>query len=642
GFRHHDGAGPGRRRQKHRAPREVIFMKHFWRRPWLVGSLLLLQAGLLAWMSARHAPTTDEPYYLVAGLSHLELGRYELCRVNPPLVRMVAALPVSLANPTTNWGLIDDRPGARPDREAAKTFLSANGGRVFWLFTLGRWACLPFSLLGGYVCYRWARDLYGQAPGLLALALWCFCPNVLAHAQLLTPDAAAAALGALAGYAWWRWLRAPGWVVVALAGLALGLAELTKTTLVVLFPLWPLLWAAWRLGPRPAPGSGRAREAAQLGLALGLGLLVLNAGYEFTGSLRPLGDYRFVSRALAGPEAKDGFEGNRFAGTWLAAVPVPFPQDYLLGIDTQRVDFERKLRSYLRGEWREDGGWWYYYLYALAIKVPLGTWLLVLLATLVTLRQPPPSGDWRDEIVLLAPAATILAVVSSQTGFTHHLKYVLPIFPFVFIWVGKVAQPCVLKDVRIALVAAACLVWLIASSLCVYPHSLSYFNELVGGPARGYEHLHDSNLDWGQDLLYLKRWLEGHPEARPLHLAYYGIVDPALAGIAYTLPPPWAASGDSAPGPEQQGPRPGWYAVSTNYLCGHHYLVHDGRGNRVWLAGHPYAYFLRFRPVGRAGYSIYIYHISREEANHARRELGLPALSGPADDAESGQKTELR
>ncbi len=272
----------------------------------------------------------------------------------------------------------------------------------------------------------------------------------------------------------------------------------------------------------------------------------------------------FVSRVLAGPEAEDGFGGNRFAGTWLAAVPVPLPQDYLLGIDTQRVDFERKPRSYLRGEWREEGGWWYYYLYALAIKVPLGTWVLVLLATLVTLRKSTPSCGWRDEMILLAPAVTILALVSLQTGFTHHLRYVLPVFPFVFIWLAKVAQPWVLKDVRIAVVVAASLVGSIGSSLWIYPHSLSYFNELVGGPARGYEHLHDSNLDWGQDLLYLKRWLEAHPEARPLHLAYYGVVDPAQAGIEYTLPPPWP--------PRRSRPARRAAGAPTRMVCGEHEL----------------------------------------------------------------------
>jgi hypothetical protein len=44
------------------------------------------------------------------------------------------------------------------------------------------------------------------------------------------------------------------------------------------------------------------------------------------------------------------------------------------------------------------------------------------------------------------------------------------------------------------------------------------------------------------------------------------------------------------------------------------------------MADHPYGYFRHFRPVGRAGYSIYIYHIDRDEANRVRRELGLPEL----------------
>jgi hypothetical protein len=158
----------------------------------------------------------------------------------------------------------------------------------------------------------------------------------------------------------------------------------------------------------------------------------------------------------------------------------------------------------------------------------------------------------------------------------------------------------------------------------VYPHSLSYFNELVG-PEHGHEHLHGSNLDWGQDLLYLKRWLDHHPEARPLQLAYYGYTDPALAGIEYSPPPSWPdtrANGSA----NDRGPQPGWYAISANYLIGHRFPMRDGRGGRVNLANDPYCYFLRFRPVDRVGYSIHIYHIDLNEANRVRRELGLPPL----------------
>lgn len=46
--------------------------------------------------------------------------------------------------------------------------------------------------------------------------------------------------------------------------------------------------------------------------------------------------------------------------------------------------------------------------------------------------------------------------------------------------------------------------WFLASSLWVYPHSLSYFNESIGGPLNGPEHLLGSSADWGQDLFYFK------------------------------------------------------------------------------------------------------------------------------------------
>ena len=92
-----------------------------------------------------------------------------------------------------------------PDRSA--TFITANGERSFWFFTWARWVCIPFSLLGGYVCYRWAKELYGEWSGLLALTLWCFEPNILANGQMITPDMGATAFGVTAAYVFWRWLK---------------------------------------------------------------------------------------------------------------------------------------------------------------------------------------------------------------------------------------------------------------------------------------------------------------------------------------------------------------------------------------------------------------------------------------------------
>jgi hypothetical protein len=51
--------------------------------------------------------------------------------------------------------------------------------------------------------------------------------------------------------------------------------------------------------------------------------------------------------------------------------------------------------------------------------------------------------------------------------------------------------------------------WTVSSSIWIYPHSLSYFNESIGGPLNGPDHLLGSNVDWGQDIRYLQWWFDG-------------------------------------------------------------------------------------------------------------------------------------
>lgn len=570
--------------------------------------LLTAHAGLLTYAATRHSPTFNEPGHLVAGISHWQFGRFELYRVNPPLSHMVAALPVLAADAKTDWSKFHDSPGARPVFAIGEDFIAANGERSFLLFTLARWACIPFSLLGAYICFRWGAELYGTAAGLLALLLWCFSPNILAHAELVTPDIPATSLGVAASYAFWRWLKIPTWWGAIIAGLVLGLAELTKFTWIILFGLWPLLWIAWMIADRRSSTLQHhfIQQGGQLALQLLLALYVINLGYGFEGTVTKLGEFKFVSTMLKGPDAEKTEEVNRFANSWLKDVPVPIPKNYLLGIDIQKRDFEDFGRpSYLRGTF-QDRGWWYYYFYAATIKIPLGTWVLVLFANIKSIvslcrRQSPPLAD---TIVLLAPAVVVFALVSSQTGFSHHFRYVLPSFPFLFIGVSQVAFVFGKLSFK-SVVTAAAILWSVGSSLWYYPHNLSYFNELAGGPLGGPTHLINSNIDWGQDLLHLKQWLSAHPEANPLHLAYYGYYDPAGLRIEYTaIPHQSAVDGNSGRTlTEQVAIDPGWYAVSVNYIRGYPWRAPQGA----------YEYFQNFTPVATTGYSIYIYHITEAD-----------------------------
>ena len=80
----------------------------------VVVTLLTIHAGLLAYAATTHSPTLNEPGHLVAGLSNWKFGRFELYRVNPPLTRTVAALPVIAAGYEEDWGGFYEGPGARP------------------------------------------------------------------------------------------------------------------------------------------------------------------------------------------------------------------------------------------------------------------------------------------------------------------------------------------------------------------------------------------------------------------------------------------------------------------------------------------------------------------------------------------------
>lgn len=591
---------------------------------WFVVIVLVAHSSLLAWGVYRLSPTFDEVGHMAAGVSHWQFGQFDLYRVNPPLIRMIACLPVVLQRPETDWRNWNQNPKARSEFPLGDAFITANGATSFWYFTLARWMCIPFSLLGGLVCFRWATELYGGRAGMMALCLWCFSPNILGHAQLITPDVGATALGITAFYAFWHWLRDYHWSSTYIAGVALGLAQLSKATWIILFALLPLVWLLWQ---KPADLWHVPREVlrrgSQLVSILVLAIIVLNVGYGMEGSFQQLRNYEFISSTLSGrPKEMTGSDatGNRFRDTLLGAVVVPLPRNYVLGIDLQKWDFETIKPCYLRGEVRR-GGWWYYYLYALLVKVPLGTLVLVVLACLRSGRTSPERRtsliQWSrrllncDELLLVVPIVVILVLASNQTGINKHMRYVLPILPFVFIMTSRVAGRIDWKRRRLlSTTVAVALSASIASSLFAYPHSLSYFNELSGGPRNGSFHLLSSNIAWGQDMLFLKRWLDVHPEARPVYLAAHCGFDPQVAGIEFSIPfkRPLDVQ-NSAFTPTAMHLPTGWYAIDANMLRGYPYLIPDGEGGKTDAHQPFFTYFQDLEPVARIGYSLFIYRI---------------------------------
>jgi hypothetical protein len=629
--------------------------------------LLAVHWALAVQSLVRENPTVDEVVHLPAGICYWQAGDFALYHHNPPLIKMIAAIPAILSGARTD-GLFDAKPLNKT--AVAHEFARLNAADYFEIFTRSRLLMPTFSVVGGIVVFLWSRTLYGSIGGLLSLALWCFCPNILAHARLITTDVAAASLIVGATYVFWLYLRKPTWPRAVGAGLALGVVQLVKFSALLLYGLWPVLWLfyvllAWdhdRLGRRVARSIGHGICVVLLSV------VVIDAGYGFKEVGTPLGQFPFMCRSLtrdrvptpAGPQLPfDLFREvrairvNRFKGTLLESLPVPLPREYLLGFDDQKLEAEgvparamdrsvppdvlQGYPVYLDGELR-DRSWKSYYFFAMAYKVPEGTWLLVV-ASLALLPFATRSRQaWADELVVLTIPFVVLFVMSVFTNINLGLRYVLPGFPFLFISTGKVAawvermrgisRRNATSAVGLALAAT------VASTLMIHPHYLAYFNVVSGGPDQGSAHLIDSNLDWGQDLVNLKAWVDENAPGERVGLAYFGQVPPVIfrergEPLDWFLPPALPGGWDKGPPPRyrQEGvdksPGPGLYAVSASLVRGLPWRVYDsydppGNPGRVWApyeAGkHAFSYFQRLKPIDKIGHSIFLYRITPEQA----------------------------
>lgn len=609
----------------------------------LAGILVsVIYSFLIFHSSAHHSPVFNEVGHLPSGLAHWKYQDYSLYRVNPPLPRLVAAIPVLFSDHEEDWSRFDNYSLKRSQILIGSDFIQANGIDHQRLYFYGRLACLPFALAGAWGCFLWSRDLWGNLAGVWAMWLWCFSPMILGNSALIMPDVPAAATGVWSAFSFWKWLKQPSGRNTLLCGLLLGLAELTKFTLLIFYVLFPLIWLVQRLINRVSHVTCWKRDAGQLCFMFVLSVYIINLGYDFSGSFKKLGEFTFLSEVLAGQNGGERpVADNRFKDSWLADVPVPLPEDYLQGLDRQKADFDGKMWSYLRGEW-QLGGWWYFYVYALFIKTPIGILILYGVSTFILFHKRYRS-DFVSELCILSPALVVISLVSSQTAFSIHPRYIIPALPFLFISVSRVARSFEFKNHALFLFATVLLVWATGSSLWYYPHSIAYFNEIAGGPKNGHRHLLDSGSAWGQDLLFLKEWYDDHPEARPFHVASFGWIDPHYVGIAYTMPPlgPVKSGGYGGELEADLGPKPGWYAVDVNHLMGTVWGAPTGDGDwrNFWVDfGKPvpdFTYFQEYEPVDRVAYSYLIYHISVDEANRVRCKRGLPELN--ADDS-SGTK----
>jgi 4-amino-4-deoxy-L-arabinose transferase-like glycosyltransferase len=504
----------------------------------LTAFVLLCAHGLL-W----DTPTVDEFAHLPAGWYYWQTGNFALFPQNPPLVKLLSALPLFLLHPAVDTAARVQNTGWYP-WVFGTGFMERNRAIYDRVFLFGRLPIVLLGVLTGLLVYRWARELYGRGAGLVALTLFVFCPSVVAHAHLATVDLGAACFTLLALYRFDRYARKPSWRRLVLCGLALGAAELAKFTGLLLYPIFVLLMviAVARVAHSEEERRGMGKRMGWGFLALGgiflLSLLVIDLGYLFQGVGRPLRDFRFESRSL-----------SRVAAA-LPGLPVPLPAGYLQGVDDlQLINEKGEYPNYLFGRWSRQG-FKAYYLITLLYKSPLLLLAAFLLAPFARARGV------RGQSFLWLPALAMLAVFSLFTRVDYGIRYVLPILPLACIYAGRLAPWLAARGPTLRAAGLALLVVYPHSVLRATPDTIDYFNLLAG--RQGDRILLDSNLDWGQGLKRLKRYMD-REGLQKIGLAYFGHVDPALYGIHWEFPDP------AHPGP---------VAVSANFLHGYPYATY--------------------------------------------------------------------
>ena len=205
-----------------------------------------------------------------------------------------------------------------------------------------------------------------------AVALFALEPTVLAHGRVVQTDIPAAFGFLLFFYFLHRYLKAPTWITALVLGLAVGIAGITKFSILLVIPILVVLfvWLIWRVPPSHAR---RAVTAAHAGIAALAFLLLVNAAYLF--SLSPLteADLDLVAQAVP-----------TFASAATTSVRVAsyfLPTDFLVGIFWQIKHNAEGHPASLLGAYSRYG-WWYYFPVAFALKTTI-PFLILSIASLV-------------------------------------------------------------------------------------------------------------------------------------------------------------------------------------------------------------------------------------------------------------------
>ncbi len=572
----------------------------------IIAVFLLTFVFFIAFFSVKNdSLTMDEVAHLPAGYSYLTQKDMRLNPEHPPLIKDLGALPllfiknIKFPSEISAW-----KSDINGQWDFGRYFLYDTGNPADKMILWGRMPMILILILLGFFVFKWAKELFGNKAGLLALFLFSFSPTLLAHGRLVTTDLGAAAGVTVATYYFLKSLKSPVKKNIIIAGVVFGIAQLLKFSVILLVPFFGIIGLVWWLVK-----SGTFLQTIKTGfLVFFIGFLLIWPVYQFHTWNYP------KDRQVSDTEfyLKDTPEFIKKPIIFASDKPILRPYAlYLTGVSMVFHRVAGGNTTYFLGE-VSNIGWRSYFPIVYLIKEPLAFHILTLIALLYAawfiIRKFNKEGRIeaiKNWLRLHFPEFSMLVfvgiywAVSIQGNLNIGIRHLLPVFPFTILLVsGAVSN--LLKEPYLkpkCFLLAFLISWQAVSVISVFPHFLAYFNESVGGPESGYKYAVDSNLDWGQDLKGLKNWVEKNG-IDTIYLDYFGGGDPQYyLGTKFA---PWWGSRDPKELPEGS-----YLAVSASFLQG-------GRGKKIPGLQAPEGYYLwlnEYAPVAKIGYSIFVYKI---------------------------------
>jgi len=493
--------------------------------------LLLTMVVEVGLSTRQQSPSWDEGDHIYAGYMNWMNGEYTLNPEHPPLVKLVATLPLVPLDLKTA-----PRQGRYFKDEAyfgGRELIFRNdpkyGGKYSSDSLLFRvhMAALTFGVLLAGTLFFAGQEMFGTAAGLIALALLVFDPSILANAPYVTTDTGAACGFFATVYTFYRFVKQMTWKRAAVCGLVLGLALAAKHSTIVLFPLLTMLAAGeiavrWKKSGK-LPTILIKNTAIGLGIIGAIALFVLWGMYSFRFHMHPSG----VSMAPLNVEVRPLSAPMRWFILFCAHYHL-LPESYLFGlVDVQGVG--EAWPTYYMGKVYAHGIW-YYFPTVLAVKWTVGTLATVALAIWVF-----ASGKVRQtrEMLFLAfPAAFYLAIAMAGP-LNMGERHILPIFPFIFLLLGAAGAWLMKRSKKWAVAVIFLVAAHAAESLSAFPNYIPFGNALWGGPANTHKYFSDAAVDWAQQLKWTKQWLDEH-NIKECSIVYFAA--PFLMPSDYDIP----------------------------------------------------------------------------------------------------------